>query len=296
MKRNTWILSGILILLVLATVLVLRQPGETSSTGGTGEVLARYDSAGVDRIEVRSPSGNVTLALEAGKWMLTSPIHYRADDAAVAGAVGKGRNIDLKSLVSSNPLKQSLFQVDSSATLVRIFERGAERATFRVGKPGTSYTETYVRQENSHDVYLADGLLTYIYSRPLKDWRDKAIFKADQATIANIRFLYGDTTFALAIRDSMWLVDGDATVETNVRSFLGSLANYQADDFVDSLPTSLPPLSGQIDVNGVSLRFFFIADGNKYYVQSSEMHQLFAVQNWRASQILKRKKDFLRVP
>jgi hypothetical protein len=55
----------------------------------------------------------------------------------------------------------------------------------------------------------------------------------------------------------------------------------------------MPQLTSQIEANGVALRFFFNKEGNKYYVQSSASAQLFEVQQWKAVQVLKRKKDFV---
>ena len=79
MKRSIWILIGILVPLAVATFLVLRQPGEVSTTGSSGRVLTSYDSAAVDKIEIFGPSRSVALEKEAGKWMLTLPVKYRAD-------------------------------------------------------------------------------------------------------------------------------------------------------------------------------------------------------------------------
>lgn len=293
MKRSIWILAGILLLLAVATFVVLRQPGEVISSGTTGEKLALYDSASVDRIEIFSSYGNVKLSFEAGKWMLTSPVRYPADDAAVTAAISKGKNIELKSLISGNRQKQQIFQVDSAGTLVKIFELGTEETAFRVGKGDPSYTGTYVRREESNDVYLADGMLTSVFARPAKDWRNKTIFKAEGSAIGTVVFRYGDTTFTLARADSLWRVDGDSAVETTTRSFLGALSDFQTDEFVDSTLAQLPDLTCEIEAAGTKIRLYFDKVGNKYYVLTSQSPQLFEVQSWRANQILKRKKDFL---
>jgi hypothetical protein len=48
-----------------------------------------------------------------------------------------------------------------------------------VGKAGPTYTETYVRQEGSKDVYLADGMFGYVFPHSAKEWRDKTIHKSE---------------------------------------------------------------------------------------------------------------------
>lgn len=293
MKRITVILTLVLVVLAGVTFLVLQQQGETSSTGMTGELLVQYDSAAVDRITVQTRDGLVELQKEAGKWVLTSPLRYPADEGLVAQALGKGKQIELKGIVSSNPQKQQLFEVDSSGTLVRVYEKGAERAAFRVGKAGPSYTETYVRKEGSLDVHLADGMFGYFFTRQPKEWRDRTILKTDQASIRSVTLQFGDTTVALSLRDSLWRVDTALAADAAVRTFLGSVTNLQADGFVDEPPPALPPLVCTISLAGTDLRFFFAKESDKYYVLSSTSSQIFEIMSWRATQLLKRKKDFL---
>jgi hypothetical protein len=289
MNRSTWILVAVLAVLLVAAFFVLRQPGEVSTSGNAADVLARYDSAAVDKLEIASPAGVVALAIEGGKWMIVSPLRYPADQLSVTAAIGKGKRIELKNVVSSNPQKQQLFQVDSAGTLVRVFEHGTQGAAFHVGKPGASY----VRREGSNDVYLADGLLTYTFAKSVNEWRDKTIFKSEPDRITNVRLQFRDTTLALQFQDSLWRVDGDSASQTAVRSFLDALANLQTDEFVDTAVTVSSAPNAVIEVEGVQIRFYPAKDGGKYFVQTSAGPQWFEIQQWRAAQALKRKKDFL---
>jgi hypothetical protein len=296
MKRSTTVQLGILLVLAIAAFFALRRQGETSSSGESGTPLVTFDSSAVDRIELGSARTMVTLQRDGNTWRIIAPIQYPADEAAVKAVLEKGRHIQLENVVSTNPQKQDVFQVDSTGTLVRIFQNGSEKAAFIVGKASSSYTETFVRKESSNDVYLASGVLTYAFNKPVKDWRDKSIYKADQGSIREVHFKYGDTTFTLANRDSLWRVDGDSASFATVRSFLGAIANFQTDDFIDTTVRTLPRLRATLDVDGTQIRFYYEKDGSKYLVQSSRSAQLFEVQNWRASQVLKKKKDFTVTP
>jgi hypothetical protein len=296
MKRSTIIQLGIIVLLAVAVFFVLRRPGETSGTGLSGNVLVRFDSTSVDRLEIRSAKDSIARQKEGNSWRMVYPIRYRANESAVKAALEKSGHIQLENVVSDNPQKQGLFQVDSTGTLVRVFENGSEKTSFLIGKPSSSYAETYVRRAGSDDVYLAQGVLTYTFNRPVRDWRDKIIFKAEQENMHAIRFHYGDTTFALANVDSAWRVDNDSASPASVRSFLTALGNFQADDFIDTALPAMPRLTAMIDVDGVQIQFFPEKDAGKYVVRTSDSPQLFEVQNWRASQLLKKKKDFLATP
>lgn len=294
MKRSTLYSITLLVALAIGAYLALHREGEMSSTGSSGKMLVDYDSSSVDKLEISNPSHSVVLEKRGGVWMLTSPIEYEADEAAATAAVGRGRRIELSNLISDNPDKQDLFQVDSTGTHVRVYANGTLKASFYVGKAGSSYSETYVRLDGSNDVQLARDVLSSIYNKQPKDWRDKTIFKADEGSIKNVKFQYGDTTFTLSQPDSMWLVDKDSANQSAVKSLLTTVSHLQTDEFVDSMQSSPPKISAIITVGGTQLRFYKNAD-SKYLVQSSDSPQWFEMQGYRTTNLLKRKKDFLPV-
>jgi hypothetical protein len=296
MTKNTWILIGVLAALIVVAYFVMQRPGESSAPESSGGVLVEYDSAAVDRIEIRSPGGPAVIERVGGVWMVTTPVRYRADDATVASTLSSGRRMVLKGLVSSNPQKRSVFQVDSTGTMVRVFEHGAEKTVFWIGKPSPSYTETYVRREGSDDVYLASGLFSSNFSRRTNDWRDKTIFRTDQDAISGVTLRFGDTSVVLTRQDSIWKIGDDVAKTDVVKSFIGALATLQADDFIDTAVSAMPALSLQIELGGTQLRLYKVKEGDRFYVQTSATPQLFEVSGWRATQLIKRKKDFLGAP
>jgi hypothetical protein len=256
-------------------------------------MLVTYDSSAVDRIQVTSGSSTVTLALEGGKWMITAPVHFRADQSAVAAAISRGRKIEVRGLVSNNPEKQGIFQVDSAGTLVQIFERGTQRAAFRIGKPGTRYDETYIRREGAAEVLVGEGPLTYLYVKSPNDWRDRTVFKANRDNITSIRYRYGDTTFTLSFTDSAWQVDSRPASSAAVQNLLATLSNYLANDFLDSSFTPSGPPAAMVEVLDAQIRFYRTNGSGRFLVQSSRDPQWYILDPYRAQDLLKRKKDLV---
>ncbi len=295
MKRRTVTLVVILVILAVATFIVLRQPGEVSGTGQTGQRLADYDSSTVDKIEIRAGAKLTTLEKLNGSWMLTSPVRYPADSLAVSTMLNQGKRIELRNLVSSNPEKQAVFKVDSTGTLVRLTGKGNELASFYIGKPSPSFSETFVRRANSNDVYLAEGYLPATFDRGTRDLRNKSIFKADVPTINAVTFHYGDTTFTLALKDTLWRVGNAPANDAAVRTFVSSLSNLQADDFVDTA-LALPKPVALLEVLGTQIRFFPQPKGGNYFVQTSASAQVYTCPSWRANALLKHQKDFVQLP
>ena len=294
MRRNMYYMLGLLVLLILVAYVTMQRPGEQSSSGEAGEYLVDVDSLTVDKIEISSPSTRVVLERRGVEWFVEEPVSYRADQSNVASMIHDSKNLQVKSVVSTKPEKQSVFQVDSTGTLVKMYGRGEEQAAFIIGKQGTSYMDVYARRANSDDVALISGASNYAFNRPVKEWRDRSILKVPQENIQEVRFQYGDTTFVLAFRDSVWMIGRDSTQDWVVNSLLSSLSDFQADDFIDTIWTKPPRITVQISYAGAQLSFAYQKDGEKYVVQSSNSPQWFEVQSWRANQILKRKKDLVK--
>jgi hypothetical protein len=294
MSRSTVILLGVLVVLVLIGYLVMQKPGEKSSTGERGEKFVMLDSLSVDKIEITAQGSPVVLQKKGVEWFLERPVSYRADQSAVAGLLHDMNMLEIRSTVSGKPEKHSVFQVDSTGTLVKVYEKGSEKASFIVAKMGSTYTELYARQSSSNDVVAVSGGSPMTFNKAVKEWRDRTIAAPARDAIKEVRYQYGDTTFVLAFRDSAWMVGRDSTEEWAVNNLISSLSNVQADDFRDSSTSRLSKPTAQITYAGTQLTFFYVKEGDKYVVQSSSTPQLFEMQSWRANQILKRKKEIIK--
>jgi hypothetical protein len=293
MKRGTWILAGVLALLGIAAWFVTQRPGENSTTGSTGAMLATYDSAAADRLLIIHGGTAVTLERERDRWLVTSPSRHRADPAAVDSALARGRRIELKGLVSSNPAKRGVYHVDSTGTLVRVFGKGTELAAFWIGKAGQTFDEAFVRREGSDEVYEAAGPLSWYFAKSLSEWRDHAIVRTERGRITAVRFRYGDTTFALGLQETTWTVDGKPANPDAVQEVLNSLSEYLANDFVDTAFTPVKPPSASVEFLDTELRFYRIEGTQKFMVRSADSPEWYSVEGWRANELLKRKAQLL---
>ncbi len=255
MKRNTLYLLGLLVLLLIVAFLLMQRPGEQSVPVETGRHFIEIDSLAVDRIEIISPKQKVVLEKKGVEWFLQEPLVYRADQTNVASLIHETKSLETKNIISSKAEKHSVFQVDSSGTLVKIFEKGAQKAAFVLGKMGPTFSETYARLANSNAVALVAGASSYTFNRPLKEWRDRTIFNIPKESIKEVKFQYGDTTFVLAFKDSVWMIGKDSTQESAVTSLLSSVTDVQADEFVDTLRSPSPKINAQISCGGVDIRF-----------------------------------------
>ena len=187
MKKNTYILIGVFVCLLIAAFLVLQKPGERSANSANTGLLFTVDSLLVDKVEIKTPTSSLVLEKRGVEWFVVRPINYKADQSNVCQAIHQIKNIEIKNIISNKPEKQPVFQVDQTGTQVTVYEKGVEKEAFILGKMATSYSESYARRLNSNDVLLVEGASNYMFNRPIKDWRDRTIFTAPKETIKELR-------------------------------------------------------------------------------------------------------------
>lgn len=295
MKKHTVMLLGLFLLLAIIAYAVLQRPGETSVTVGDKELLIDADSAAINKYIINSQYGEIVLEKEGTKWYLTKPIRYPADERKIATVISASTNMELKNVVSTNPKKQSVYQVDSNGTQVRIFENGNQSIDMYVGKAASTPLETFVRRSGSDKVLLVKGALSYVMKAPLKDWRDKTILQIPQNELTRIEYQYSNETFVLEKRDTLWFIGDLQANRDEVNSLLKSLSDFTTDFFTDEKPKKMPEITCVLGINNRQLQFMRL-DDERVYVRSSESPQLFMVLNWKATQVLKNKEDFLGEP
>ncbi|MBP8976575.1 MAG: DUF4340 domain-containing protein [Bacteroidetes bacterium] len=291
MKKSTIILLSILGILILVAILVLQKPGEKSVTK-TGTPMFSIDSAAVSKVQIQSLNSKIVLEKQGADWFVVEPIKYKADQSAVARLIQQMKNVVSKGIVSDKPEKHGIFRVDSTGLRVTLWQKENEVADCIIGKMAQTYTESFVRKGTGNEVYIAEGIMEYQVPQDVKSWRDRTIASAIRENIKSVTYQYGDTLFTLSFQDSVWMVGNDKAQESVVQSVLGALINVQADDFADSLVT-FPKPTAMVSYTGLQLQFAFDKEQKKYFVRTSQSPQIFVVEQWRADQILKRKKDFL---
>ena len=275
MNKNIYILLGVFAVLVVIAFFLMSRPGEKDISVANSQLLVEVDSIAVDKIEIKSPTNAVTLEKKGTEWSLSAPLIYRANQTNVATLIHQAKNLAVKEIVSSNPEKRRIFQVDSTGTLIRIFQNGLEHAAFIIGKLGPNYAETYVRKDQSNDVFVVDGSIAVWFNKEVKDWRDKTIFNVPKEAISAIAYRYAGEAFSLSFHDSVWMIGGSKPKASDVASLVGSLSNIEANDFVDSVITPMPKISATISVGDVQIRFSEVKDKDKYLVQTSNSPQWY---------------------
>lgn len=301
-NKSTIILIALFLGLLIIAYFLIDPIGERTASYALREDKLALDSTQIRSVQITRGGRTTLIENIGGVWFVISPAsegeekRFSADRAAVQRLLASLHNIKLVSLVSSNPQRQSIFQVDSaSGSFVKVIDRKGATREFILGKMGSLFSESYVRPLASDDVYLAEGIVPWEFNKEMKDWRDKTIHTLDRDAIREITFRYPREQFSL-VRDSVWTIRAEAADSTAVNGFLTSLLALRAEDFVD---TTIQLASAQLQilvaVPGVtSLNFIPIPpDTSRYWITSSQTPQVFVASKWTVQPLLKRRSDFL---
>ncbi|MBN1308072.1 MAG: DUF4340 domain-containing protein [Chitinispirillaceae bacterium] len=257
-------------------------------------------------------SDSVSIDAVEGEKKAASP-EYPVDSASIASALEKITALKKDALISENPEKQDIFEVDSSkGLLVEMADNsGKPIGSVIIGKSGADWNSNYVRCKGSNSVYMASGGVRNSFFTDLNRWRNKSILKFDKATAKGLTLAKKDSgmiTLAHADSGNPWQIiepiDSPAKTE-EVEGILDKLALLNATDFQDeALPDTAmgfdkPELVVTVSFkNGSSRNVIFGKKNsdNKYWVKTDGKDQIFLIADYTANQINKKLDDLKGEP
>lgn len=175
MKRTTWVLLIIFLLLVGLMVCLNRQESSQADAQITPIATVEYlfsDSDGLPTgLEIRSANGKqVSIERnETGAWVLKQPVETEADQGSVEAAMSQLTTLRIGSKPAVDPIDVGL---DSPSYIIVVrFTGGIERSV-SIGDPAPSGNGYYTREDGKEEIYLIsqtsiDALLNLLHSPPV---------------------------------------------------------------------------------------------------------------------------------
>jgi hypothetical protein len=266
------------------------------------------DTTKLDAIAIRSKSDTLLLKRIAGGWHLAEPVVYPADYRFVHDLLVKLENVEIENLISDEPGKDSIFQVDESGSRVTALAGTDTLADFIVGKMSSDSRHTYTRKMGQREVYLVKGTFSGQLSRKAKDWRDKEILNFPPESVVSLEFQAPKETFRIEKQDSLWYVhQGGKTSPADTKIVdrtLSALSKFRTFDFLDGDSTRMvdftkPDLVLNIQTDGGSQYTLMLTpqdkEANRYYVKKSGVdNTLFIIYKGSANMLLKKADEFIK--
>lgn len=226
MKKS--ILWLMIIIIVLAIIYVVIKGIEPRVERGTDSKFAQFDPSGITKLEIITPeeAQGITLVKDDAGWQVVDPIQYHADDKAIDRVFSTLENLKFEYIASENPEKQATFEVnESSGSQVKMYKADDIVLDFYIGKTDGTQRNTYIREANSNKVHAVAGNLSYVFKKPVDQWRDRTIVNIPKNDVQQVQVTWNDTTVVYTAIDSIWSIEQDGdTFEVHERK-LGSIIN-----------------------------------------------------------------------
>ncbi|MGB2696802.1 MAG: DUF4340 domain-containing protein [Candidatus Zixiibacteriota bacterium] len=237
MKKTIIPLLMILSLCVIVYFLLISREKKTYSPERV-DTFMQIDSSAVNKIEFCILQTKMVFDKKTGNWYASGPDSFKVDQRLVGQLLNMVANLEVVDLISTNPQKQILFQVDTlTGTILNFMSGNDTLASLAVGKTSPDFMYTYVRKSNSDKVWSAKGFLSRMVSRRLDQWRDKSILELEPEKIVAVEFKKRKGSFRLIQADTLWRIapspytkEYDAK-QDETRNFINRISNLRTDAF-----------------------------------------------------------------
>jgi len=306
MNKSTRTLLVIFALLAVIYFLFFRSKERITSDKKIDAKLFVADSTKIDKIKMVRKTDAVTLEKVNGVWLITKPINYPADTTSVYQMLMDLKNFRIEDEASTNPAKFGEFLDTSYNSQITVHQEGKLLGTFILGKTSTSFDVSYIKKPEEERILRASNIAAANFNKPLKDLRNKFIISITTKLSNKINFKSTDTNNVdfTSIKDSVgkWTIDGDSVSTSVMDGFLNMFESWSTEDFKDTtiavFPTPTYSLTFYGPFSPITINLYHEAGSspNSYMVQVMGVQQLFRVFDGIASQVMKKKKDFVPEP
>ena len=173
------------------------------------------------------------------KWEVTKPVNAPANQQNVKSLVDNLKELKLadRAIPKADDDAKKTYELTPDKAIHVVATKGGEKqldATF--GKSGGLGDAMMV--DGNPDILLVKGYQSYLYGKEVKEWRDREIFKLDDANVATMELDGKNGHFVFTKNDANWTgtFKGkpiDRLDNEKPKTALNSLKNLTAEDFAD---------------------------------------------------------------
>ena len=244
MKVSTVLVVVLAVLIVV--FLAVRFGG--GRRGGEKPLFPDFVPAEAARLVIEGGEATAVFTESDDVWFVASEDSFPAEAGIVEDMLDRVTGFSRKDIISSNPEKHALYNVDSAGVFVSILgAQGDTLVGFVVGKPGPDYQSTYVRDVVSGDVVLARGYLRAVFDRGERTWQDRTIYALEPDAIEEVRI--GRSAESLTLERNAageWFIsepESSACDQERVARLVRALAYLRCDELAGRMPSAASGLA-----------------------------------------------------
>lgn len=209
--------------------------------------IISIDTSKVTAIEIYPRITNhkaVKIIKQGNSWVLDLANNQTAlvPISKVKSILSQILSIKPESVASMDRNEWKDFNVDTSGTLVKVYEGSNNSLSFVIGKfiyKQPQSMSSYIRVNNDKDVYLTNGFLDLTFNHTADYFRDNTVINDDYENWNKLTFSYpADSSFQLIRKNNLWTINGKPTDSTSTIKYLQSISNLSQYFYVNN-PSNL---------------------------------------------------------
>ena len=255
MSRDKLLILGVVVLALLGVAVYMKQKQDAAIGApvvATKDFPAINAPDDIDKIDITNgdkgevvlekvpdPKGAATDGGAATMWVLTQPVKAPASQQTVKDLVSNLKDLKVDSQVNlklDDEVRKDKQLDTAHAVHVVASKDGAVKVDDLFGKSGPA-GQLVIVASKPDAVWAAKGYSSYLYTKEAKDFRDKEIFKFDDASAAQVTIVNSHGTLSFTKGDK-WAATFDKKplprfAEDKLKDMLRAYKALNADDFAD---------------------------------------------------------------
>jgi len=292
-------------------VLMLERPWASGKREGGDRLYPRFDPEKVDRIAVESAQDTVTLGKRGESWIIDNPARtLPADTANIHKALQSIEKFKANQMVSKNPAKFTVYEVDSTGASVKLYAGKEEPVVDVIIGKTTPDGGTYFRPVAKQEVYATPDRIRSYFVRNERAWQDRRVFDIEPTEFSRLRYERGDSTILFEKNpDGNWELKEPVAFQVTQESvdpLLRGISKLTANGFPDTLPASpsdagfdrpkLKIRAERLDGSGIELLVGKQAWDGTYYAKPTDRDWVYKIATYRVDPYYKNLMEMKAAP
>jgi hypothetical protein len=302
-EQKIYAATGILVILLGALFLVQKSAHEDAMAHSVSAAaaalpqvkLSAEDAEKITKLEVKNGTKtDVVLEKEGDSWKVTQPVNYAANQQNVKTVIDNLKEVQLKDVLDNGKSQYASYDLeDDKAVHVQAWKEADKVVDVYFGKSGSRGQMT--RAADKDGIYVASGYSSYLYSREVKDWRDRELLKFEDANVVNVTINNDAGNFSFSKNGDVWTATYKGKALSNfdqekLKDMLRAYRALTADDFGDDKTPAETGLDKPSVVvftlkdNGgtVKLNVGKTTSSSGRYAQKEGSPTVFTISSWSA--------------
>jgi Domain of unknown function (DUF4340) len=267
-------------------------------------VILKVNTAGVTQLTIKQKQSDpVTLQkADAGKWQITQPKPYRADQETVAGMLSTLSGLNADRVVEDKASNLKQYGLDPAVAELDITGKGQGTRQLLLGDDTPTGGDVYASLAGDPRVFTVSSFNKTSLDKSLNDLRDKSLLTVDADTVSRVELIRKGQEIEFDRTKDGWQIlkptssPADSSAVNNlVRSLTSATMQLSATatsdaaaEFARATPVATAKLTGDTGVQTLEVR----KSKDDYYAKSSAVDGAFKVDSSLGTALDKKIDDF----